>query len=312
MKKKSIFLLASALIAGCQSFLVPQEKMAVTSVEEETIESKDLSTSRKKILIPRILNKSRYGGEELAVLTTLKTREYLTNYNKEFIFTSHEEMGNTESFIDAVGDYNIPSLFKKARALGMNGIIVGSIQDLGINEASDDTGIFRSKVYSVQANVKLQLFDVTNEKELLNQSATAEISEEHLEYFLNRTSTTYDPERGHLSVFKALEKILPLIPRYARKIAWTGTVAKVEVNRIYITAGELSGIPKGQLLKVYGDSVPVYEPGSSRLLGTAPGRFKGVLRIIEHFGNDGSIAVVHSGGGFREKDRVELFTSISH
>ena len=34
---------------------------------------------------------------------------------------------------------------------------------------------------------------------------------------------------------------------------------------------------------------------------------KGTLEVISFFGTDGSIAVIHSGSGFRENDKVELY-----
>jgi hypothetical protein len=39
----------------------------------------------------------------------------------------------------------------------------------------------------------------------------------------------------------------------------------------------------------------------------APGRFKGFLKVVDFFGEDGAIAIVHSGAGFQEKDRVEAY-----
>ena len=73
-------------------------------------------------------------------------------------------------------------------------------------------------------------------------------------------------------------------------------------------AGEMSGISRGQLLKVFGDGEPVTDLASQQFLGMAPGRFKGILKVVDYFGMDGAIAVIHSGAGFKEKDRVEIYS----
>jgi hypothetical protein len=34
---------------------------------------------------------------------------------------------------------------------------------------------------------------------------------------------------------------------------------------------------------------------------------KGSLEVISYFGQDGAIAVIHSGSGFKENDRIEMY-----
>jgi hypothetical protein len=41
----------------------------------------------------------------------------------------------------------------------------------------------------------------------------------------------------------------------------------------------------------------------------APGPFKGILKVVDYFGGDGAVAVIHSGAGFRERDRVEMLAA---
>jgi hypothetical protein len=81
----------------------------------------------------------------------------------------------------------------------------------------------------------------------------------------------------------------------------------VSGERVFINAGRLSGLQVGDILKVTEEGDDVYDPENGRFIGTAPGRLKGTIEVVSYFGRDGAIAVVHSGSGFQENDRVELY-----
>ena len=63
----------------------------------------------------------------------------------------------------------------------------------------------------------------------------------------------------------------------------------------------------GDLLKVIDTGSEIYDPEIGYHLGRVAGKTKGTLEIISYFGNDGAISVVHSGAGFKESDRVEVY-----
>ncbi len=91
------------------------------------------------------------------------------------------------------------------------------------------------------------------------------------------------------------------------KLSWEGRVAAVAGERIFVNAGRLSGLQVGDILKITDEGDDVYDPETGRFIGTAPGRLKGTVEVVSYFGKDGAIAVVHSGSGFQENDRVELY-----
>ena len=84
-------------------------------------------------------------------------------------------------------------------------------------------------------------------------------------------------------------------------------MALVKGDRIYLNAGRISGIQIGDILKVTEDGEDVYDPESGSLIGRVPGRLKGTVEVVSYFGKDGAIGIVHSGSGFHENDRVELY-----
>ena len=190
--------------------------------------------------------------------------------------------------------------------------LIRIIKELSVRETGDETGIFRNRQFAVTATLHLSVLDTNTEREVFSKLTSADVTEEHMDIFNNREIAGYDPDRGKVAVSKAIDKVAESLPKYARKIAWTGRIAKADLHRFYINAGETSGIIRGQLLKVYDEGQPIFDPETKTLLGIAPGQFKGLLKVVDHFGQDGSVAVIHSGGGFRERDRVELFTSLQN
>jgi len=76
---------------------------------------------------------------------------------------------------------------------------------------------------------------------------------------------------------------------------------------LYLNVGRTSGLQVGDLLKVMDDGDDIYDPENGSHVGRVPGRLKGTLELISYFGADGSVAVIHSGSGFKENDRVEIY-----
>ena len=129
-------------------------------------------------------------------------------------------------------------------------------------------------------------------------------------YTTEREPLSYDADNAKNAAARALDKPLKELDQHLARLGWSGRIAKIDFQRYYINAGEVSGLSRGQLLKVYGEGPPIFDPESNIFIGKAPGTFKGVLRIIDFFGRDGAVAVLHSGGNFKEKDRIEAFNGV--
>ena len=88
---------------------------------------------------------------------------------------------------------------------------------------------------------------------------------------------------------------------------WEGRIAALQGERIYINVGRISGVQVGDILKVVEDGNEIYDPELGYHVGKVQGRVKGTLEIVGFFGQDGAISVVHSGAGFKENDRIEIY-----
>jgi hypothetical protein len=266
---------------------------------------------KKKLVVLNFVNRSSYGGKELGQYAADEVKSALSHVS-DFILIPEEQLEESEKFSTNSGAFNYKLIFDVARNHGAIGVITGTIDDMDIRERGDEVGLFQTRYQTVNTSVRYQFFDATTEKLLYSKNSNAELTEEHTRFFSSREPSALDPTRGQGAVSKALEKTYPHLMVQAKKLSWVGKIAKAGFNRFYVNAGEASGITKGQLLKVFEEGNTIVDGQSKTVLGIAPGRFKGILKVVDNFGTDGSIAILHSGGNFREKDRVEIFTPPTH
>ena len=294
---------------GAAPAAVDQNEAEPAPEEHKKEKAKGEEILTKRILVLTFTNKTPYGGRELAEYAASSIRSEITKVSDEYVIVNEEDIEGAEDFISLNGTYNYRRIFERARAHGVSAIVTGAIEDLSIQDRGDEVGIFQTRYHTANAQVRLNLFDAGTEKTLMSKVANAEVTEEHTRFFkTERSPDSVDSDRSQGAVSKALEKLYSGFLQHAKKIAWVGRIAKIDLHRYYINAGEASGISRGQLLKVFGEGEAVTDQSSKRFLGMAPGRFKGILKVVDYFGLDGAIAVIHSGAGFRETDRVEIYS----
>ena len=95
--------------------------------------------------------------------------------------------------------------------------------------------------------------------------------------------------------------------RALRKMSWTGRIALVRGEKLYLNAGRLSGLQAGDILRVTESKDEIFDPETGGYLGNIMGRMKGTIEVISYFGKDGAVTIVHSGSGFEENDIVEFY-----
>lgn len=269
-----------------------------------------LTHSRKKILVFPFRNASGLGGDALAEHATVAAKDAVLRCDGCQLVSEEEtkelELQAKDLGITLADSYDERRLLPWARSRGIVGLLSGTIEDIRAEEDTEDVGLFRSRKDKVRARVVVDLFDVENDKRVIEETALAETSEEYSEA-LSGFTPEREADHARAAVEKAVEAGLKQLPGQLRRLAWVGRISKADGSRFFINAGEESGLKKGQLLKVFAEGTAVNDSKSGQYLGTAPGRLKGLLKIVDHFGTDGSVAVVHSGAGFREQDRVEVF-----
>lgn len=278
----------------------PKDKVAKDLKELQELE-KELSNKKRLYVLP-VINKSPYGGE---ILSNYVYEEIIQTLKKVPEFNVITEIDGSQNFI-LEGEYFYKFIFEKSKSANVQGILTVQIEDVVFKERGDELGFFRSRTQTAEAKVKIQIYDTVTERLVYSKVGTDDITEEYTQFLSGHTEEAFQASRAKRAVFKALVKASDEIHKQPKKIGWHGLVARIDFHNIYINTGEASGLIKGQLLNVFSPNELLSDPKSKEVIGNSKGTFKGVIKIIDFVGQDAAVAVLVSGRGVKENDRVEL------
>lgn len=217
---------------------------------------------------------------------------------------------DVKKYLTPEGGYKLEDMAKPAANMGLAAILEGKLLSVRAQKTGEPIGIVREIRANVAAKVQIRVVAAMNGREVLNEQRSATV-ESRSTRVLKRSHTdrhlTEDPSLTRNSVIQAFRQITVDVVRSVEKLSWEGRVAMIQGERIYVNAGRLSGIQIGDILKVTEEGTEIFDPETGRFIGVAPGRMKGTVEIVSYFGKDGAIGIVHSGSGFNENDRVEIY-----
>jgi hypothetical protein len=207
-------------------------------------------------------------------------------------------------------EYDLEAISKVAAGVGIAVVVEGKVLEIKARRISDPVGLMRSVRAQVEGSVRIRAYASKTGKEILNDVRTAE-----METSTTRVAKTVDEDRNldedpklvEDVITKAVQATVPEIIKAVNKISWEGRIALVRGEKIYLNAGRISGLQVGDIIKVSEEGEDIFDPDTGALIGRVPGHMKGTLEIISYVGQDGTACIVHSGGGFKENDRVELY-----
>lgn len=286
----------------------PTVSKQVRDVSPVARKSED-SVPKKRLMILPFLDSSEQRPQALRDQARAEVIKEL-NKTGELIVVDSEDLKQDFSKQIQSGQYKIEDIAKPAANLGVAAVLEGKIIDLKVRRASDEVGVFRQLKTTFDCVVRVRIFSTRSAKELFNTTKTVTIEETNV-----RVAEAADTDR----LFKTNPEILlhlvedsfleftPQIIATMDKLSWEGRIALVNGDRIYLNVGRLSGLQVGDILKVSDEGEEIYDPQSGSFIGKSPGRLKGTLEVVSYFGQDGSIAIVHSGAGFKENDKIELY-----
>ncbi len=215
-----------------------------------------------------------------------------------------------KSLTTAEGDYDLEEISKIANGMGVSAVMEGKIIEVRARRVGDSMGLIRNIKAEVSSEIRVRLFSARNGKEILNETRAATVETTTRRFMENQLETRLleeDPSLVRDSIRRAFSGSVDPVIRAIEKLSWEGRIALISGERVFVNAGRLSGLQVGDILKVSEEGEDVYDPETGRFIGKAPGRLKGSIEVISYFGKDGTIAVYHSGSGFKENDKVELY-----
>ncbi len=300
----------SLVSVGCNIF---GSKKAEKSVEVKDVPAAargEEEAPRHRILVLPFLDERFDKSKTVAdVARSTVVRELVKT--QQFVIVSLDDFPqDPKKFLTEENDYDMPQISKIASGMGVAAVLEGKVISIKAKRIGDSVGLIRQLKAQISTQVRVRIYAGKNGKEILNEirSADTEATTTRMGDKSDLTATLgEDPELVKTAIRKAFLSAVPNILRSVEKLAWEGRVAMVSGERVYVNAGRLSGLQVGDILKVTEEGEDVYDPDTGRFIGAAPGRLKGTVEVVTYFGKDGAIAVIHSGSGFQENDRVELY-----
>lgn len=304
-------LLVAAFITGCSVLGGRTKEKSQTEVRDVPVAARgeDEAPRHRVLVLPFLderLDKSQAMSEvarQTVVRELLRTNQFVVVSNDDF-------PQDPKKFITEENDYDMVQVSKVASGMGVSAVIEGKVLNIRAKRIGDSMGVIRSLKAQISTQVRVRIYAGKNAKEILNEVRSADTEATTTRYGTKGDLTaqlTEDPELVRAAVRKAFMSAVPNILKAVEKLSWEGRVAMVSGERVYVNAGRISGLQVGDILKITEEGEDVYDPDTGRFIGTAPGRLKGTVEVVSYFGKDGAIAVIHSGSGFQENDRVELY-----
>lgn len=305
-------LIPLSLIVGCSFFEKRNTtQTAAPEVKDLPYEARDPEGGlRHRVLVlPFLLEKP--GQSEKVADEARRTVIRELARTGQFVMVSPEDFPqDPKKFLTPEGDYDLEQLSRIAAGVGVAAVLECKVLNIRARKLGDQVGLIRQVKAHVDAQIRLRMFAGKNGREVLNDVRSASVDSATTRVAESSFSDRYleeDPELVRQAVRKAVTGSIPGVVRAVEKLSWEGRVAMVSGERVFINAGRLSGIQIGDVLKITDEGDEVFDPETGRFIGKAPGRMKGTIEVTTYFGKDGAIGIVHSGSGFKENDRVELY-----
>lgn len=304
LKKILAMCVAASILTSCASYN-REDFRPKPRVEER----KQFTGMKKKIALLPFFNESPFDNQNLEVNATDEMRLELMRTGEFIIDASSKRLFGTSKEIYVGGGMKLVQLTRQAKVAGVNFIIFGRVVDARVRQKNDDIGILRKNKSYAEAKVEIRVFDVNAGKEIYTETLNGFTDDKNYEIFQasDNEKLGYRQDLLNFTVRSAVQKSTPAIVELASKLDWVGRVAKIIGNRVYINAGRESGIIIGDILKVITEGQEIYDPETGALIGMSKGDMKGTVEIIDYFGEDGAVAILHSGGQVLEGDFIQLY-----
>ncbi len=270
---------------------------------------KFFSGVKKKVALLTFFNESPAGGQDLGVTATEELRKELSRTGEFIVDPMAKKLFGSSKEIYAGGGVKLVQLARKAKVAGLNFVIFGRVKDARIREKTDEIGVIRETKSYTESKVEIRLFDVNSNKEIFTDVIKGYADDSNYRFFQGsrESKLTYRRQLLRYAVRVAVRKSVPRIIDISTKLDWSGRVARILGNRIYLNSGRKSGLQISDILKVITEGQEIFDPETGALIGVSKGEVKGTIEVIDYFGPDGSIAILHSGGSVVEGDFVQLY-----
>jgi hypothetical protein len=299
-----------SLATGACSTLETSKELPRKQVTDVNLQGyKDTTGVKKRVMVLPFLDANEARDP---VLRENARRAFIQDLNRtgQLIAIDSQELHLDLSKHIQHGEYVMKDITKETAQLGINSVLEGKIIDLKVKRASDQIGLIRNMTTKFESVVRVRVYSSRGSRELMNIIKTVVLDEPNTRVAERVEADKFvqnNPELVQIIIKDAFMDFTPQVIAAMDKIVWEGRIAAISGDRVYLNVGRISGLQTGDILKVSEEGEDVFDPDSGSHIGKVPGRMKGTLEIVSYFGTDGAVAVIHSGSGFKENDKVEMY-----
>ncbi len=247
---------------------------------------------RRRVIVLPVADKTNYKDEHLNELTTKRLVSRLENTGTIVCVDP-----NT---LTVSGDLTSPKALKVLNeSYGVQAILRGTLSDIYTSTSKPDGREDREVSFAL-SKIALDVLNTETGKTLRQLSARNP-------FFLSREKGDMSTEKAKVKAIDlAIELIAEDLLRTILTLDWHARIASIDGEKVFINAGSLSGLQKGDALEVYTPGEQIIDQGTNQPLGRIKGSYKGELEVVELFGVDASWAKVKKPAAFSPTDLVYL------
>lgn len=294
----------ACVLAACQS-ATRRESQATKMVKDIPINPRlEQGQVKKRLMILPFNDPKGVLSPEMNVAIKKALIQELSR-SQDIIAFDSKDLGIDKVKVSPQGGYDTKEIVKSLKEYTVHSALDAEVKELKVKRSVPTKGILKGITSEYECAIVVKIIN-QHGRELLNHMKVVTYKDTGV--------LSQDVVKGESAnpivptlVKDTLFEFIPQITKSLETMVWEGRIASLQGERIFLNVGKVSGLNIGDLLRVTEDGEEVFDTETGGFIGKSPGRLKGTLEVISFFGQDGSIAVIHSGGGFRENDRVELY-----
>ncbi len=301
------FVCSAILLAGCtpQTKSVHKDDNVKVSLVEST--KAEFKGPKLRIGVVNFENNTprKVRGIEKSATNILTTMLQETG---NFIVIPQQDMDSilSQQKMGASGAINASTAAQMGKILGLNAILTGAITSYAELVEGSNTLLTSSKTQVAKVGVDYRIVDTTTGVQLFASHGNGEFRKKSGGLLGFGSKSSYDTSLKDGALRDALGKAMNKISSQLTPDLWSGRIAQIKGNFIYINAGKQTGLQIGDVLVVQELGEEIIDPQTGVSLGRAPGVERGKLKVASFFGKDGSVTSVISGSNFKNNDLVRL------
>ena len=158
------------------------------------------------------------------------------------------------------------SLALLGRQLGLNAIVVGSLEDIRVMDEIRGIWVTKDTHHILQVFIRVEMVDTRTATKLLDNTFERRIEIEDLDYRMIKDSDTISLPDLDITLNKLLTDVGDSICDTLRDQPWTGFITKTDGAKFNISSGSRIGLKVGDILEVFDSSRIIEGIGGQRFI----------------------------------------------